>query len=239
MIMERTERDIYLRTVEPEQDNRTFNGDNQAEVDAFFRMMKADEATRKEKNEAFISNIEKDLEGLHEKIVEDMKTKSRAIRLRKLVASRLFVLTKTIETDERFADRWEEAIDTAKYLLDKIDREFDCLPDELYSNPPSLQIQINTKPLIELFETWKSNKFGVIDSATDFCYFNYAFRGEPIPPDKQPYRPIRVTTSKSKFQRFLREVLPIEQKTIPANIKKKVTCLFVDKNGKPLRLYNE
>jgi hypothetical protein len=83
MIMERTERDIYLRTVEPEQDNRTFNGDNQAEVDAFFRMMKADEATRKEKNEAFISNIEKDLEGLHEKIVEDMKTKSRAIRLRK------------------------------------------------------------------------------------------------------------------------------------------------------------
>lgn len=238
--MERTERDIYLRTVEPEQDNRTFNGDNQAEVDAFFRMMKADEATRKEKNEAFISNIEKDLEKLHEEVVEDMKTKPRAVRLRELVRSRLFVLSQTCETDERFADRWREAIETAKYLIEKIDRKVDFLPDKSYDNPPSLQIQINTKPLIELFETWKSNKFGVIDSATDFCYFNYAFRGEPIPPDKQPYKPIKVTTSKSKFHRCLRDdVLPIEQITTPLDIKRKIKQLFVDKNGKPLRLYNE
>ncbi len=237
--MNRFEKDMYLRTVEPEQDNRTFNGDNQAEVDAFIQLMKKEEATRKEANEKFIFNIEKDLEGLHEKIVEDMETKSRAVRLRELVASRLFVLTRTIETDEIFADRWEEAIDTAKYLLDKIDREFDCLPDELYSNPPSLQIEITTGELTKIFDTWKSNTYRVIDGETDFAYFNYAFRGEPIPPDKQPYKPIRITTSKSKFQRFLREVLPIEQKTIPADIKRKIACLFVDKNGKPLRLYNE
>jgi hypothetical protein len=105
-----------------------FNGDDQAEVDAFFRMMKADEAARKEANEKFISNIEKDLEKLHEKIVEDMKTKSRAVRLRELVRSRLFVLSQTCETDERFADRWREAIETAKYLIEKIDRKVDFCP---------------------------------------------------------------------------------------------------------------
>lgn len=238
--MNRFEKDMYLRTVEPEQDNRTFNGDNQAEVDAFIRMMKADEATRKEKNEAFISNIEKDLEGLHEKIVEDMKTKSRAIRLRELAVSRLLVLTETIETDERFSDRWNKAIYKAKCLIDKIDRKIDCLPDKLYDNPPSLQVQITTGELTKIFESWKSNTYRVIDSTTDFAYFNYAFRGEPIPTDKQPYKPIKVTTSKSKFHRCLRDdVLPIEQITTPLDIKRKIKQLFVDKNGKPVNLYNE
>jgi hypothetical protein len=135
--------------------------------------------------------------------------------------------------------RWEQLKNSLNANLVSYKSEVASLLDSACVNPPSLQIEINKGELTDIFETWRSNTYRAIDGETDFVYFAYAISGKPIPPDKQPYRPIRITTSIAKFRRFLKEVLPIEQKTIPNDVKKKVTSLFVDKNGKPVHLYNE
>ncbi len=137
-----------------------------------------------------------------------------------------------------YQKRWEQLKNSLNANLVSYKSEVASLLDSACVNPPSLQIEINKGELTEIFETWRSNTYRAIDGETDFVYFAYAISGKPIPPDKQPYRPIRITTSIAKFRWFLKEVLPIEQKTIPNDVKKKVTSLFVDKNGKPVHLYN-
>ncbi len=137
-----------------------------------------------------------------------------------------------------YQKRWEQLKNSLNANLVSYKSEVASLLDSACVNPPSLQIEISKEELTEIFETWRSNTYRAIDGETDFVYFAYAISGKQIPPDKQPYRPIRITTSIAKFRRFLKEVLPIKQKTIPNDIKKKVTSLFVDKNGKPVHLYN-
>jgi len=142
------------------------------------------------------------------------------------------------ENVNEYQKRWEQLKNSLNANLISYKSEVASLLDSACVNPPSLQIEINKGELTEIFESWKSNAYRAIDGKTDFDYFSYAVSGKPIPPDKQPYRPIRITTSIAKFRRFLKDVLPIEQKTIPNDVKKKVTSLFVDKNGKPVHLYN-
>jgi len=137
-----------------------------------------------------------------------------------------------------YQKRWEQLKNSLNANLVSYKSEVASLLDSACVNPKSLQIQVTTGKLTEIFESWKSNAYRAIDGETDFVYFAYAISGKPIPTDKQPYRPIRITTSIEKFGRLLKEVLQIEQKTIPNDIKKKVTSLFVDKNGKPVHLYN-
>jgi len=138
-----------------------------------------------------------------------------------------------------YEKRWEQLKNSLNANLVSYKSEVASLLDSACVNPPSLHIQINTQPLIEIFESWKSNAYRAIDGETDFVYFAYAISGKPIPPDKQPYQPIRVTTSIVKFHRCLRnDVLQIEQITTPSNIKEKIKQLFIDKNGKPVHLYN-
>ncbi len=137
-----------------------------------------------------------------------------------------------------YQKRWEQLKNSLNANLVSYKSEVASLLDSACVNPKSLQIQVTTGKLTEIFESWKSNAYRAIDGETDFVYFAYAISGKPIPTDKQPYRPIKVTTSIEKFRRLLKEVLQIEQKTIPNDIKKKVTSLFVDKNGKPVHLYN-
>jgi hypothetical protein len=137
-----------------------------------------------------------------------------------------------------YQKRWEQLKNSLNANLVSYKSEVASLLDSACVNPPSLQIEINKGELTEIFESWKSNAYRAIDGETDFVYFAYAISGKPIPTDKQPYRPIRITTSIVKFRLFLKEVLQIKQKTIPNDIKKKVTSLFVDKNGKPVHLYN-
>lgn len=137
-----------------------------------------------------------------------------------------------------YQKRWEQLKNSLNANLVSYKSEVASLLDSACVNPKSLQIQVTTGKLTEIFESWRSNAYRAIDGETDFVYFAYAISGKPIPTDKQPYRPIKVTTSIEKFRRLLKEVLQIEQKTIPNDIKKKVTSLFVDKNGKPVHLYN-
>jgi len=137
-----------------------------------------------------------------------------------------------------YQKRWEQLKNSLNANLVSYKSEVASLLDSACVNPKSLQIQVTTGKLTEIFESWRSNAYRAIDGETDFVYFAYAISGKPIPTDKQPYRPIRITTSIEKFGRLLKEVLQIEQKTIPNDIKKKVTSLFVDKNGKPVHLYN-
>ncbi|MDN5305553.1 MAG: hypothetical protein PWQ53_212 [Bacteroidota bacterium] len=142
------------------------------------------------------------------------------------------------ENVNEYQKRWEQLKNSLNANLISYKSEVASLLDSACVNPPSLQIEINKGELTEIFESWKSNAYRAIDGKTDFDYFSYAVSGKPIPTDKQPYRPIRITTSIVKFRLFLKEVLQIKQKTIPNDIKKKVTSLFVDKNGKPVHLYN-
>lgn len=108
----------------------------------------------------------------------------------------------------------------------------------LYHNPQSLEFDIDNDDLLSLYDEWK--KF-IICANTDYCYFQYAIKGESIPREKQPYQPIKLKTSKASFRHALidlQDKYVVKQVTVTSKNKRKVKELFLDEKGKPLTFSN-
>lgn len=235
--MERARKLIYTKPSKEEPESKVFNMDNPEEFAAAIKLMEDWEKERLLGNKNFIGNFTSDLYSLDEMIVEEMKTKSDADRILRLVTRRLEILKDTHEDDE-FSDEWIKAINKAEFLISDIKRAYDYLPDKLYSNPESLSFDIDNKTLIEIFERCKSKKYEIIPKDTDFHYFAYAIKGVPIPAEKQPYKPIRLTNTKTALYEELMELQKTydkkEQSTLTNKRKKNAGFLFVDDKGKPI-----
>lgn len=126
---DRIRKGIYIRTVDPEQSNKVYNGDNPDEVRLFWKEHKAQEIERLKSNEMFISNIEHELEIYNRDIIEDLKGKNIALELKSLILSRLQVLQDTIELNDENTNRYSKAIDKSKRLLEMIDNKLLILTD--------------------------------------------------------------------------------------------------------------
>lgn len=103
-------------------------------------------------------------------------------------------------------------------------------------NPISLGFKLENNELLSLFDKFKEEK--CIDKETDFDYFKYAFKGDGIPSQKQPYHPIQWLETNKRLYYELRDIEKeyerIEQDCL-TNSRTKVQGLFLDKKGKPMK----
>ena len=229
---DRAEKNMYLEKPVIEQgDNRVFNGDNPDEAKAFWDMIKKDEKNREEANKSFIDNLTSDLYELNRLIVEEMKTKSDAVRIRELVNARLYILEETREDDE-FVGKWDCAIKKAKFILDQIDIKFEYLPDDM-TNPkesdyPYLTKKISHGEQVFLYKELQKNGFIKCDFK-DFCF---AIGGTYT----QNFKKI-------KWRKSLQTLRMLLEKLRDVNIGVKETMrradlFFTRENGQPLKMPN-
>lgn len=104
-------------------------------------------------------------------------------------------------------------------------------------NPTSLGFKIDISTLTEIFDNLRKGE--CIPKETDYDYFKYAFKGDGIPSHKQPYQPIKWLHTKERLYLELKDIeTQHEGKTQVSltNARKKVKDLFLDKNGKPMKM---
>lgn len=179
-------------------------------------------------NEAFISQIEQDLERYDEMIVEDVKTKSDAYKVKDLVNSRLRILEKYRDNSPRY----EEAIKEANYFLNKLDNKLNYLPDTLYVNPSSLAFNYD-EAFIDAFLNFVK-EIGFFENPNDDM-IKYAFFNSPL---NTQFVPIKIKKGKGDALIYLiykfankidDEGYVIDHKL--GDIRSKAYILFGMKNG--------
>ena len=103
-------------------------------------------------------------------------------------------------------------------------------------NPKSLDFKLSNKELSSIFDQFR--KDGCIAKETDYDYFKYAFRGDVIPSQKQPYQPIKWVETKNRLYRELKDIETKyennNQKSL-TNQRKEVQFLFLANTGKPMK----
>lgn len=239
--MERAREKVYLRKVEQVQDHTVLNADKPNVLKDFLEKERQAEKERIKSNEVFLSNLESDLDFYGKMIVEEMKSVKTAKEMKLLIRRRIDVLTQareiSIKDNDSDVNRYDKAILRAKSFIEEINDIIDTLPDEEPNNPPSLNISLNKSEI--QFHLSKMINYGMLSADTDEDYFSYAISGKAIPPKKQPYQAIKITTPNVKFLLYLqKDILNSTQKSIENRYREKAKSLFLDKKGDPLKLYN-
>lgn len=114
---------------------------------------------------------------------------------------------------------------------------------EITTSPPSFDIPLSNDELTEHFNELVKKPNSILHHNTDFHHFCYAFSGHIIPNDKLPYKAIELIDYNKSFYNYLNDEivqaqLKSPQKCLPNQYRKKAQELFINKNGKPLKLSN-
>lgn len=119
----------------------------------------------------------------------------------------------------------------------------EAMPIEITTSPPSFDIPLSNDELTEHFNELVKKPNSILHHNTDFHHFCYAFSGHIIPNDKLPYKAIELIDYNKSFYNYLNDEivqaqLKRPQKCLPNLYRKKAKELFINKNGKPLKLSN-
>ena len=119
----------------------------------------------------------------------------------------------------------------------------EAMPIEITTSPPSFDIPLSNDELTEHFNELVKKPNSILHHNTDFHHFCYAFSGHIIPNDKLPYKAIELIDYNKSFYNYLNDEivqaqLKSPQKCLPNQYRKKAQELFINKNGKPLKLSN-
>ena len=226
--MNRAEKDIYIKeSIPAEPGNNVFDGDTLAGVEQFDKAIAERERETTAKNEKAITDFEADLLAYDVMIVEEMKIKADAGRIKQLLHGRLRALQEFNNVADEFSDRYSKAVKLAEILINKVDGALLYLPDKI-NMLPVLTRSLSTTQQRYLFDEL-TNKGYIKTSFENFCQI---FGGVPF---ENSFEQIKwESNNKQSLKNLLKELKP--QNTSIAEIVRRADLYFMDRNSKRVSL---